>query len=150
MSFALKILALAFLAFVAFVVVRPMLDRNQVRKQYKTMDDLRTIATAIEDYSIGTGHYPTIPPGSPGSVEALALLLEPTYVASIPRRDAWGRAFVVESTLLEYTVTSFGRDGLSHSVAPYFVAPNGGTTDFRADILFSTGSFVAFPDSTGY
>ena len=42
-----------------------------------------------------------------------------------------------------------GKDGLPDSVSsPGRATPNGGTTSFNADIIFSTGSFVQFPEGT--
>lgn len=148
MTHALRVLALVLIAILLSIGVPNLMNARSRGKQKKTMGDLRTVATALESYSIDTQRYPTIQAKNPAEFDVLAHILEPTYVKSLPRSDGWGGAFVVVSTTNEYSVTSFGRDGLPNSVAPHHVEPNGGTTDFRADIVFSTGSFTQFPDGT--
>lgn len=102
----------------------------------RTMADLRSIGTAIESYSIDYDQYPAAT-----DVESLAGLLEPTYIRTLPRTDAWGREFQIDSRAATYRACSGGKDhepclsnqargGLSHSGEP---------------IIFENGQFVQWP-----
>jgi general secretion pathway protein G len=143
------IFALA-LAAVAAVVVPNVMDALSRGKQKRTMGDMRTIATAIESYSIDHHDaYPITRAPAAAALEEVVPLLVPTYVKEIPRVDGWGRPFELESTAKEYTITSRGSDGRPDMPDGPSIEPNGGTTDFRNDIIFSTGSFAQFPDGGG-
>jgi type II secretion system protein G len=130
------------------MVVPNVLNGAHRGRQKRTMGDLRTLATAMESYSIDNYRYPVLPASAEPVGPALAPLLEPTYVRKLPLVDGWGGEFRFHGNAKEYTITSFGKDGLPDSESPHFVSPTGGTTDFRSDIIFSTGSFVQFPDGT--
>ena len=121
----------------------------QYRRQYRTMGDMRTLATAMESYSIDARVYPITPKDRLVEAEWLAKLLEPTYVKAMPRVDAWGRALLVESAATEYTIISRGSDGSADGPNVPRPSANGGTSDIRSDLIFSTGSFVQFPESRG-
>ena len=102
---------------------------------------LCTIATAVESYSIDNNQYPS---ASGATVTTIISYLEPTYIKKVPTEDGWNTAFqyVTDTSFQEYTLESFGKDGADTGPA------SGATTDFRHDIVFSTGSFVAYPDGT--
>jgi len=139
------------LGLLALVVVPPnLLNAIQRDKQKRTMGYLRTIATAMESYSIDNMQYVLINGRDKEASDALAFYLEPTYVKHLPRLDAWGHYFKVEldHSAQEYTLTSFGRDGLPDDPADPPASPGGGTTSFINDIVFYTGSFCRYPDGT--
>jgi len=117
------------------------LDR---RSQMRTMGDMRTIATAIESRALERREHAV---ARPDDIDALARELEPTYVKALPRLDGWGNPIHFESDGRSYTITSYGCCGEPDG-ADIHVAPNGGTTTFSADIVFTNGSFVKFPDGT--
>ena len=148
MSLPLKLFLLALVVIVLLLVVPNAMNARDRGKQERTMGDMRTIATALESYSIDAKQYPSMLAVDPAHLAILARQLEPTYAKQVPRADGWGHPLSVVSTPTEYTITSMGKDGVPDSVAPHDVAPHGGTTDFNADIIFSTGSFVQFPDGT--
>ena len=115
------------------------------------MSDMRTVATAAEAYSIDNNAYP----GGSGSVALLASLLEPTYVKQLPILDAWGNEMQYHGTLSrgEYVISSAGADaGLERDPAwwltPEAAGGGGGTKDPAADIVFSNGGFLQFPEGT--
>ena len=140
------LLVAAALIIVACVVTLPTLrDRITVGKQKRTMGDMRTLATAFESYSIDNMQYIVVDPRDVAALDHLAHLLEPTYVKTMPRRDAWGHELHVVGSTSEYTIVSYGRDGSLDGPSMPRPAPNGSTTDPRSDIVFSTGSFVQFP-----
>ena len=140
--------ALAILLVVPAIAVPNLLNAIQRGKQKRTMGDMRTLATAMESYSIDNMAYVTINARDAAGLARLASYLEPTYVKKLPTLDGWSHPLRIQGTASEYTVTSFGKDGLPDGPASPRPAPNGGTTDFSSDIVFSTGSFVQFPDGT--
>ena len=112
-------------------------QRPPLGPEYQTMGLLRTIATAIESYSIDHDEYPRVPRGS---VESLRGLVEPTYIKTLPVDDGWGHPMevVISDDAQEYWLVSRGSDGRP-----------GGPREGRLqrsedDIIFSTGSFVTW------
>ena len=123
---------------------------RQRGRQKRTTGDMRTLATAMESYSIDNNMYPLTHLREPVNAETLTPLLQPRYVKVLPVRDGWGHPLLVKSSASEYTVTSQGSDGKADGPGDPKPVRNGGITSFRNDIIFSTGSFVQFPDGTMY
>jgi type II secretory pathway pseudopilin PulG len=114
-------------------------------KQKRTMANIRAVAMAAEAYATDHNRYPTS-----RSVRELSRILDPTYSKELPRRDAWRHDLRYE--LIEvgdgsqfYFVASPGKDGLWQRTQLTEYAP-GGTTSFDADIIFSNGVFVQYPE----
>jgi type II secretion system protein G len=137
------LIVVAIIGIIAAIAIPNLLNAIQRGKQKRTMGDMRTIATADESYSIDNNQYVV---GAATTVASVATLLEPTYVKKIPRNDGWGSAVQYDASAQEYTIQSFGKDKATGGGGT--PAPNGGTTDFANDIIFSTGSFVQFPEGS--
>ena len=135
------LIVVAIIGIIAAIAIPNLLNAIQRGKQKRTMGDLRTIATAVESYSIDNNRYPS----PSGSVSGLAPVLEPLYIRELPHRDGWQTEirYDVNAAGTEYTLISYGRDGAADSPVP-----SGPTTSFNSDIVFSTGSFVAWPEGT--
>jgi len=103
--------------------------------QHKTMEDLHAIGNAMVNYAIDIGDYPTI-----SDIKELKKLLHPTYIRTMSVSDGWGNEFVVESDAEGYELRSLGKDGLPDS------GTGGGTSTFKADIVFSDGQFAQWPE----
>ena len=113
--------------------------QGPLEKMRQTMADLRSIATAVESYSVDHDRYPVAPEGP---VSQLVAVLEPTYIGRIPPTDAWGTPILwVGNDGLHYTLASFGTDltrdltwqgGITHSLA--------------RDIVFEDGQFSQWPE----
>ena len=142
------VVALTILGAIAVVTVPNYLNAIQRGRQKRTMSEMRTIATAFESYSIDNKAYPTIVATGSAALEEIAPRIEPTYVKVLPRLDGWGHPFEVTSSAGEYTVMSLASDGKPDTPDGPHVGSNGQTTDFRSDLIFSTGSFVQYPDGT--
>jgi general secretion pathway protein G len=123
-------------------------------KQKRTMSDMRNLATAWESRSVETGRYNASGAQVPGidqvvDVNALGTALSPTYIRTMPKVDGWGHPLEAYSNLSwgnvtpasAYALISPGRDG---RFAP--TPTTGGTTNFDCDIVYSNGSFVAYPE----
>lgn len=137
------LIVVAIIGIIAAIAIPNLLNAIQRGKQKRTMGDMRTIATANESYSIDNNQYVI---QAAGDVASSASSLEPTYVKKMPRNDGWNTTFKYESAGTEYTVQSYGKDKAVGGGGT--VELNGGTTSFANDIIFSTGSFVQFPDGT--
>jgi type II secretion system protein G len=137
------LIVVAIIGIIAAIAIPNLLNAIQRGKQKRTMGDLRTVATANEQYSIDNNQYVA---AASGDVIGITTHLEPTYVKKMPNKDGWGTDFQYESDSTEYTLRSYGKNLAAGGGGS--VAANGGTTSFSNDIIFSTGSFVQFPDGT--
>lgn len=107
---ATRLAVLAGAAALSIPLISNQLNAVERWRQKRTMGDLRTIATAIESYSIDATFYPLAE-----TMEQLAALTEPTYIKELPLTDGWGQPF-------EYWV--LGRDH-------YILRSSGGDREFR-------------------
>jgi len=139
---------IAIIAAIAIINYTNALNRA---KQKRTVNDIRVIAQAWEARAADTQSYLvagfTFPADSMITHATLTSALRPTYLRDIPRVDGWTRPlqFAVEpgtgSAPGTYAIRSAGRDGIfDDTTAP------GVTTDPDCDIVWSGGSFVAYPD----
>jgi len=123
-------------------------------KQKRTMSDMRNIATAWESRNVEAGRYNAAGAQIPGitnvvDINALTTALSPTYIKVFPRNDGWNHPFELFSSqawgnvapAAAYAIISPGRDG---RFAPD--PTTGGTTNFDCDIVYSNGSFLAYPE----
>ena len=134
------LIVVAVIGIIATIAIPNLLSAVQRGKQKRTMADVRSIAVAGETYASDNDAMPALTPQ--GSVYALEAALEPTYLRSLPRLDGWGRDILYGSDGDEYTLVSLGKDGLVSGPA------SGPTTNFKDDLIFSTGSFIAWPVGT--
>ena len=82
-----------------------------------------------------------MPKVGPGDASVLQPYLVPTYVKHLPGLDGWARPVLYEASGLDYTLTSYGADGIAQSTLIL-----GPTTAFADDIVISNGIFVQWPD----
>lgn len=106
-------------------------------KQKRTMIDLRSIGTAVEEYGIDNNIYPKA-----SNIDKLANLIEQKYIQIVPRKDGWGNTIIASSDYTLYTICSGGKDG-----GPCTLVGDGGATNrFNDAIIFSNGRFVQWPE----
>ncbi len=129
------LIVVAIIGIIAAIAIPNLLNAINRGKQKRTMADLRSIATAIESYSIDNSTYPAA-----SSLATLVPLVEPIYIKTLPLVDGWGRSYTIDSTPVQYTVWSGGSDGGSLN---YFGGP---TSTIRDSIVFSGGVFVQWPE----
>ena len=138
------LIVVAIIGIIAAIAIPNLLNAIQRGKQKRTMSDLRTIATGDESYAIDNNQYIVL--GTQGFVSSISSFIEPTYVKKMPQKDGWVTDFWYLGSIGEYTITSYGKDKGSGSGGT--IGSVGNTTNFKNDIIFSTGSFVNFPDGT--
>jgi len=104
---------------------------------HQTIDDIRTIETALEEYAVDHFHYP-IAVSTWGELEAI---LVPRYADSLPEHDAWGTPFEVHTydTGLSYEIVSLGKDRRPGE------RTGGDSDDFARDIVSRTGVLKQWP-----
>jgi type II secretion system protein G len=146
------LIVVAIIGIIVAIAIPNLLNAIQRAKQKRTMADMRSIGTAAEAYAVDTNRYPAAagwayPSGcsypSTTFTSAIAGVLAPTYIRTIPLKDGWNSWFVYSSfnNSLDYVIASNGKNGTSDGTA--VVGP---TTDFNADIVFADGQFIQFPE----
>src|SRR6185295_6742843 len=88
---AVCLAGVAFTGIVAAIAIPNLLNAIDRGKQKRTLADIRTIGTAIEAYAVDTNVYPLS-----GDLPALAAVLEPVYIRTLPRKDGWGNPLIYE------------------------------------------------------
>ena len=136
------LIVVAIIGIIAAIAIPNLLNAINRGRQKRTMADIRNIGTAIESYSVDYNQYPRV--GTGGARNLLLPYLEPTYIRRIPSVDGWnGDIYVIgdSTTGREYTIWSGARD--RNTTMSYSGGP---TTGFDNDIVFSSGSFVQWPE----
>ncbi|MGA7614244.1 MAG: type II secretion system protein GspG [Thermoanaerobaculia bacterium] len=134
----------------AAIAIPNFLTAIQRSKQKRTAADMRTVATAVEAYAVDKRAYPDV-----ASESALATLLEPTYVRTLPRVDGWGNpiryAAVCENGVCDgYVIASAGKDGTfeHQQLLEYLNDESGEVAGYDNDLVYSNGSFVHWAKGT--
>ena len=152
------LIVVAIIGILAAIAIPNLLTAVQRSKQKRTMADMRNIGTAWEGRATDMNRYNAAGALTVLSVadtninSTIAAALAPTYLKSLPLKDGWGRdlEYLAEAPINDpvpanvYVIRSPGKDG---SFAGAVQAATGGaTTDFNADIIYSNGSFVQYPE----
>ncbi len=137
------LIVVAIIGIIAAIAIPNLLNAIDRGKQKRTMADLRSMGTAIEEYSIDNNFYPVAT-----DVATLEVNVSPSYMRKLPERDGWGTDIAVDSTANEYTLGSCGKGATSCNGGALVldVAGGGKTVLFSSDIIFSGGSFVQWPE----
>lgn len=134
MELLIVVAILGILAAIAVPRVYQMLERA---RQKRTMADMRTLALALNSYATDHVFVPQVS----GTAADLRTYLEPTYLKVLPVLDGWRRDFYYSGSGLDYTVVSYGGDGVAQG-GPF----SGPTTHYDADIAMVNGIFVQWPE----
>ena len=100
------LIVVAIIGIIAAIAIPNLLNAIDRGKQKRSMADIRTIGTAVEEYAIDNNIYPIA-----ATIGALEPSIEPIYIRSSPTVDGWNNAIQVASITTEYTVCSNGKDG---------------------------------------
>lgn len=136
------LIVVAIIGIIAAIAIPNLLNAINRGRQKRTMADIRSIATAVEAYTVDNNFYPRV---ALGNVDTLSHYLEPTYIRRIPPNDGWNTAigWIGDTTAgNSYTIWSGGRD--RNTTMGW--AGGGPRTDFNDDIIYSVGSFVQWPE----
>lgn len=137
------LIVVAIIGIIAAIAIPNLLNAIQRGKQKRTMADMRAVGTAVEAYAVDNNKYPQ----SASNVSTITTSVEPKYIKKLPTRDGWNNAYDYiagpnPTSAQNYTITSCGKDT---TCGDNYKGP---TTNFNNDILFSQGSFVAFPEGS--
>ena len=152
------LIVVAIIGIIAAIAIPNLLNAINRGKQKRTMADLRGLGLALESYAVDTSQYPAagagdalpiLLGGSPRQVlndPDLTPALVPTYMKSPVATDGWQHTLYlgIEPEKQSYALGSWGKDGSRDGDFSSFVS--GSTTDFNADIIFTDGSFVKYPE----
>lgn len=132
--------AVAIVGIIAAVAIPNLLEGIQKAKQKKTMEDMRSIATAIGQYLQDNNIVPQV---SERLIRGnLSATLVPTYMGDIPEVDGWGNPFRYRTTARDsYRLISRGRDGLDNTDTTR------NDKNWDHDLVITDGFFTASPDS---
>ena len=142
------LIVVAIIGIIAAIAIPNLLNAVQRGKQKRSMGDMRTTATAIEAYAVDNNIYPNS--GSPAALTAISNIaptIEPIYIKSTPRKDGWNNPmyYAMDAALQEYTLVSYGKNKVAEG-NPLDAAPGTQTKKFGNDIVYSTGSFIQWPE----
>lgn len=148
------LIVIAIIGILAAIAIPNLLNAVQRGKQKRTMSDMRALATAVEAYAVDNNVYPTAVACNGGLFATLGTavnissftLLSPTYIASPPKVDGWGRFLLynIDAPKNNYNIASYGRD---NAAGPNSTpAACGTTTDFNDDIVYANGTFILWPE----
>ena len=138
------LIVVAIIGIIAAIAIPNLLNAIDRGKQKRTMADIRSVGTSIEEYAIDNSYYPNVASEANISGSAMETSVEPVYIRNVPVNDGWGFSMRYVSDTTEYTVCSGAKDGSS----PCGTSASGATTTFSDDITFSNGSFVQWPEGT--
>ena len=144
------LIVIAIIGILAAIAIPNLLNAVQRGKQKRTMSDIRTMATAVEAYAVDNNVYPS--GDCAGKFTGITTVLgstslsvlAPTYIANPVRVDGWGNFLLynTSSNNQEYGFRSRGRDGATGAFSCVT------TTNFNADIVYSNGGFINWPEGT--
>jgi len=146
------LIVIAIIGILAAIAIPNLLSAVQRGRQKRSMSDMRTLATAVESYSVDNNIYPSATCASnsftTGTADQLTdtsfQLIIPTYIGRTVLIDGWNNHFyyAVNGILDQYRIESGGRNTALEAVAC------GTTHDFNADIIYSNGTFIQWPEGT--
>lgn len=129
------LIVVAIIGIIAAIAIPNLLNALDRAKQKRTMADLRSVGSAIEQYAIDNTDYPVV-----STINALEAALIPIYAETISTLDGWGNGYVIDSIAWEYTLSSAGKDGGSINLI------GGSTSNFNDAIIFANGQFWQWPE----
>jgi general secretion pathway protein G len=135
------LIVVAIIGIIAAIAIPNLLNAIDRGKQKRTMADMRSIGTAVESYSIDFNFYPVYTGPVDGSDAGLGI--EPVYIKRAPTKDGWNGQMQYECVDgSQYTVQSYAKGNANDGL----VGTGGPTQTFDADIFFSNGTFVQWPE----
>lgn len=142
------LITIMLIGIISAIAIPGLITAKQRGVQKRSMSDLRSIGSALEEYQIDED----MPPAGNGTADAILNqpYLVPYYIKFLPTHDGWGfdlvyqetGAFLGSGTTASYSIYSLGRwnaDDLAASFGEY------DNKSFHFDIYFSDGRFVCWP-----
>jgi hypothetical protein len=124
----------------AFVSGPNMLGAIERGRQKRTMADMRSVSSLLDNYYDRHQAYPQA-----NSMSQLTSILGTEI--SLPRRDGWGQPYLFRSNGAGYTLVSRTRCGIQEVTDLSEYEP-GVTSGHEADIVVVNGRFFRYPEGT--
>ena len=145
------LIVVAIIGILAAIAVPNLIVAIQRAKQKRTMTNIRNLATAWEARASDMSKYNAAGINGASSLidpADLVTLLQPTYIKSVQVIDGWQqplRFFMDQpagdtTAAKVYVIQSAGRDGVFDDNPAM-----GPLTNFDCDIVYSNGTFLAYP-----
>ncbi len=156
------LIVIAIVGILATIVIPNVSVAINRSKQKSTMNDIKTISTAVADFVTDNG----IAPDQDGTYDASTAFyksISPLYIKSLPIKDQWGNPFriwtgpnatqygISSPQADDFLVASFGRDNQQDSFSFDPKSPNAGfytlkkMSDFNNDLVMWNGSWIHCP-----
>jgi len=132
------LIVVAVIGLIVAIAVPNLVNAIQRARQTRSVADLSAIAKAVSMYQQDQAEYPIQTPLGDADFLRSTLL---TYMGSFQATDGWMRSFQYVSDGDEYTILSYGMDGVAS--LPY---TRGSTNLFNADIVITNGMFLQWPE----
>jgi general secretion pathway protein G len=132
------LIVVAIIGILTAVAIPALRNAVEKAKQRRTMTDMRLMATAVNVYSID---YSFMPRFASATSAQIAPYVVPTYVKAFPARDGWQHTYHYQASGFNYTLWSYGRDGVQDSSIV-----GGPTTSFDADLILFNGVWTQWPE----
>lgn len=133
------LIVVAIIGIIAAIAIPNLLNAIDRGKQKRTMADIRSIGTAVEQYAIDNNYYPAVT--DIATLANTTTSVVPIYIRTMPIQDGWRYDFYVNSDALGYTLASGGKDGGDLTGVQW-----GATQGFDFPIVFMNGQFAAWPE----
>ena len=131
------LIVVAILGIVAAIAVPALQFALNRSKQRATMNDLRMIGGAVQQYYLDRSFYPN----TGVTLSQLANLLR-SYTGSIPSQDRWGHDYGYATDQKSfYSIESHGLDGLDGTDIDF-----SSRNDFNLDLIYASGQFANSPE----
>jgi len=145
------LIVVAIIGILAAIAIPNLLTAMQRSRQKRTMADMRTIASAWEARATDVNQYSAAGltwPATGASAATLTSILSPTYIKNVPVYDGWSTTIQVGTNTSgsSYAIRSFGADKVAASSIGTTSTNALTTQNFDCDIVYSDGSFVAYPE----
>ncbi len=136
------LIVVAIIGIIAAIAIPNLLNAINRGRQKRTMSDIRSIATALEAYSVDFNFYPKGLRHS-SVTQTRRPYIMPTFIKRLPTNDGWNQALqlIMDGAGQSYTIYSQAKGG-----ARTALGTGGPKTDFADDIVFSNGQFYQWPE----
>jgi type II secretory pathway pseudopilin PulG len=128
----------AVIGLIAAIAIPNLVNAIQRGRQARTVGDMRGLATAIAMYQQDYAKFPVA--SSWSDIVDIEDTIIP-YMGSMSRIDGWQRSFMYISDGDNYTLVSYGLNGVADQ--PWTQAP---IHYFDDDIVIQGGSFMQWPE----
>jgi general secretion pathway protein G len=138
-------IVVAIIAILAMILTPNLLMAIQKSKQKSTMEDIRNIGMAVDNYMTDWGGSVQIT-----GFDQLKPYVNPFYIKKYPEHDHWNGPYHYIGAGDSYTVASGGKDkamqvGWSGTGQLNMYEPPTKLGDFNKDIVYNDGSFTYAP-----